>query len=239
MAGRTTVDAPWIGCVLVLNEGTMARSCSFRSPVPCLSRSVEVSTSTGTADAVTLRASAREPTTTVSSRKPASRPCISAGDNPRPSTSAGAIPSARPSSSTSASVCSATCSCGPSAWGAPRASDASTVHTVRNTARAGTTPHRKSRPRFDAAMVRLIVSTLYLLRFLYSGVHINVADTDARKSSSEFGISARLANGGPVSGGGFSRRSCWRRAQALSGSSLPSAQRPKASRSLRSSRIAA
>ena len=79
MAGRTTVEAPWMGCVFVLNDGTIARSCSFRSPVPCRRRSVAVRTSTGTADAVTLRASAREPTTTVSSRNPASRVCISAG----------------------------------------------------------------------------------------------------------------------------------------------------------------
>ena len=140
MAGRTTVDAPWIGCVFVLNDGTMARSCSFRSPVPCLSRSVEVRTSTGTADAVTLRASAREPTTTVSSRKPASRVCISAVDNPRASISAGAIPSARPNVSVSASVsCSVSCSvcaCGSLPRVAARASEAGAVHTGRSMARA-------------------------------------------------------------------------------------------------------
>ena len=34
MAGRTTVDPPLIGWVLVLNDGTMVRSWSFRSPAP-------------------------------------------------------------------------------------------------------------------------------------------------------------------------------------------------------------
>ena len=95
MAGRTTVDAPPIGCVLTLNDGMTVRSWSFRSPPPCRTRSVAVSTSTGTADSVALRASAREPTTTVSSVKPARRPCISAGDSPSASTSAGVMPSAR------------------------------------------------------------------------------------------------------------------------------------------------
>ena len=106
MAGRTTVDAPPIGCVLTLNEGTTLRSWSFRSPPPWRPRSVTVRTSTGTADSVALRGSAWEPTTTVSSEKPASRLCISAGDSPSASTSAGVIPRARPSSSTSVAPCS-------------------------------------------------------------------------------------------------------------------------------------
>ena len=65
IAGRTTVDPPLIGCVLVLNDGMMVRSWSFRSPAPWLTRSVADSTSTGTADAVALRGCAREPTTRV------------------------------------------------------------------------------------------------------------------------------------------------------------------------------
>ena len=61
MAGRTTVDPPLIGWVLVLNDGTMVRNWSFRSPAPRLTKSVADSTSTGTADfggAARLRAGA-------------------------------------------------------------------------------------------------------------------------------------------------------------------------------------
>ena len=114
MAGRTTVATPLIGWVLALNDGMMVRSWSLRSPDPWLTRSVAVSTSTGTAESVALRGSAREPTTTVSSVKPAIRLRISAGDSSRASISAGVIPSARLSSSTSASDCSSSRSCGPS-----------------------------------------------------------------------------------------------------------------------------
>ena len=59
IAGRTTVDPPLIGCVLVLNDGMMVRNWSFRSPAPWLTRSVADSTSTGTADAVALHGCAR------------------------------------------------------------------------------------------------------------------------------------------------------------------------------------
>ena len=64
MAGRTTVDPPLIGWVLALNDGMTVRSWSFGSPAPWLRRSVADRTSTGTADGVALRGSAREPTTT-------------------------------------------------------------------------------------------------------------------------------------------------------------------------------
>ena len=108
IAGRTTVDTPLMGWVLVLNDGMMVRSWSFRSPVPWLTRSVAVSTSTGTADSRALRGSAREPTTTVSSVNPAIKLRISAGDRSSASISARVIPSARLRSSTSASDCSST-----------------------------------------------------------------------------------------------------------------------------------
>ena len=129
MAGRTTVDPPLIGCVLVLNDGMMVRSWSFRSPAPWLTRSVADSTSTGTADAVALRGCAREPTTTVSSVKPATSRCISAGDNPRASISSGVIPSARPSSS----VRSSPCSCGSLSCGSAPVADASAVQAGTST----------------------------------------------------------------------------------------------------------
>ena len=130
MAGRTTVEAPWIGWVLVLNDGMTVRSWSFRSPAPRLTRSVADSTSTGTADSVTLRGRARDPTTTVSSVNPASRLSISAGESPSASTSSGVIPSAWPSSSISAAVSSCVCSCRLSSRGAPRTSDSRASQTA-------------------------------------------------------------------------------------------------------------
>ena len=174
MAGRTTVEAPWMGCVFVLNDGTIARSCSFRSPAPCRRRSVAVRTSTGTADAVTLRASAREPTTTVSSRNPASRVCISAVDNPRASISVGDIPSARPNSSASAFACPSTCSC--DAWfrTSARASEASRVHAVANTANSSA----MCRPGQVVPRSRLV---LIIVRIIGPEVKLRLPATDPAK----------------------------------------------------------
>ena len=66
IAGRTTVEASLMGCVLTLNEGTTVRSCSCRLKPPCRVRSDVERMSTGTVEAVTVRASAREPTTAAS-----------------------------------------------------------------------------------------------------------------------------------------------------------------------------
>ena len=117
------------------------RSWSFRSPVPWLTRSVADSTSTGTADAVALRGCAREPTTTVSSVKPASSRCISARDSSRASIAAGDIPSARPSSSTSASVRPSVCSGWSGSCGCALALDASAVQAGRSKASITVTRH--------------------------------------------------------------------------------------------------
>ena len=132
MAGRTTVEPPLIGWVFALNDGTMVRSWSFRSPAPWLTRSAAASTSTGTADSVALRGWAREPTTTVSSVNPASSRCISAGDSPRASISAGVIPSARPSSPAGASVGSSPSSRGSSFCGVTDADDAHGTASTTN-----------------------------------------------------------------------------------------------------------
>ena len=127
IAGRTTVEASLIGWVLTANDGTTVRSWSCRLTAPWLMRSAVESTSTGTGDAVTVAAGAREPTTTVSSLNPASRLSISAGDRPSASTSSGVMPSARPSASI--------CSCGPS-WAVPRASAAAGAQVRTRTASA-------------------------------------------------------------------------------------------------------
>ena len=55
IAGRTTVDASLIGCVLTLNDGMTVRSWSCRLTAPWLVRSAVDSTSTGTGDAATVR----------------------------------------------------------------------------------------------------------------------------------------------------------------------------------------
>ena len=140
MAGRTTVEAPWIGWVLVLNDGMTVRSCCFRSPAPRRRRSVDDRTSTGTADSVALRGAAREPTTTVSSVNPASRLSISAGDRPSAATSSGVIPSAWPSCSTSSSPAAATC-CGSSSWIAPNAAVSNALHAGASSASANAKRH--------------------------------------------------------------------------------------------------
>ena len=67
IAGRTTVEASLMGCVLTLNDGTMVRSWSCRLTAPWLTRSEAERTSTGTGDSATVRGRARVPTTTVSS----------------------------------------------------------------------------------------------------------------------------------------------------------------------------
>ena len=120
IAGRTTVEASLIGCVLTLNDGTTVRSWSCRLTVPWLVRSAVESTSTGTGDAVTVRGRAREPTTTVSSENPASRLSISWGDSPRRSTSSGVMPRARPSDS----ICSCGSSCAAARASAPAGAQA-------------------------------------------------------------------------------------------------------------------
>ena len=138
MAGRTTVEAPWIGWVLELNDGMTVRSCSFRSPAPRRRRSVDDRTSTGTADSVALRGAAREPTTTVSSLKPASRLSISAGDRPSAATSSGVIPSAWPSCSISSAAGRPAC-CAAFSCGAPNAASASASHAGASSASARAT----------------------------------------------------------------------------------------------------
>ena len=125
IAGRTTVEASLMGCVLTANDGTIVRSWSCRLTLPWLVSSVVDSTSTGTGDAVTVRGCAREPTTTVSSVKPASRLSISSDDSPSASTSSGVMPSARPSA--------AICSCG-SSWTAPRAAAGAGIEASARTA---------------------------------------------------------------------------------------------------------
>ena len=55
IAGRTTVDASLIGCVLTLNDGMTVRNWSCRLTAPWLVRSEVDSTSTGTGDAATVR----------------------------------------------------------------------------------------------------------------------------------------------------------------------------------------
>ena len=97
IAGRTTVEASLMGCVLTLNDGTTVRSCSCRLVAPWRAMFSVDRTSTGTADAVTVRGAARVPTTTVSSVKPASRACISPSVSPRASSSSTSTPSARAS----------------------------------------------------------------------------------------------------------------------------------------------
>ena len=82
IAGRTTVDASLIGCVLTANEGITVRSCSGRLTTPWLVMSAAERTSTGTGEAATVRGRARVPTTTVSSVNPSSRTCSSSGDSP-------------------------------------------------------------------------------------------------------------------------------------------------------------
>ena len=161
MVGRTTVDTPLIGWELVLNDGMMVRSWSFRSPVPWLTRSVADSTSTGTADAVALRGCAREPTTTVSSVKPASSRSISAGDNPRASTSSGVIPSTRLSSSTRASVRLSTCSCGSVSRGSAPAADRKVVHAGTSTASIRVARHGTP----SACVVSASISRMSSFRF--------------------------------------------------------------------------
>ena len=149
MAGRTTVDAPPMGWVLTLNDGMTVRSCSFRSPAPWRPRSAADSTSTGTGDEVTVRGSAREPTTTVSSANPASRPRSSSGDSPSASTSAGVMPRARPSSSASVSAGSSVGSCRLSGRAAASASaaNASARSTVANRRRRALLRIRRSAGR--------------------------------------------------------------------------------------------
>ena len=58
------VAASLIGWILTLNEGTTVRNWFVRSTSPWLTKSSARITSTGTADAVTDRGSARLPTTT-------------------------------------------------------------------------------------------------------------------------------------------------------------------------------
>ena len=60
------VAASAIGCRVTLNEGTTLRSCESKSGPPCCTNSSAAITSTGTSDSVTVRASARLPTTTSS-----------------------------------------------------------------------------------------------------------------------------------------------------------------------------
>ena len=60
------VAASAIGCRVTLNEGTTLRSCESKSGPPCCTNSSAAITSTGTSDSVTVRASARVPTTTSS-----------------------------------------------------------------------------------------------------------------------------------------------------------------------------
>ena len=55
IAGRTTVDASLIGCVLTANEGITVRSCSGRLATPWLVMSAADRTSTGTGDSATVR----------------------------------------------------------------------------------------------------------------------------------------------------------------------------------------
>ena len=120
IAGRTTVDASAIGCMLTLNDGMTVRSWSCRLTAPWLVSSVVERTSTGTGDAVTVRGCAREPTTTVSSVKPASSRSISSGESARASTSDAVMPRTRASSSIRGSVSS----CEPTAGGPAVASRA-------------------------------------------------------------------------------------------------------------------
>ena len=72
LAGRTMVAASLIGWVLTLNDGTTVRNWFVRSTSPWLTKSSARITSTGTADAVTDRGSARLPTTTTCSSSPIS-----------------------------------------------------------------------------------------------------------------------------------------------------------------------
>ena len=104
IAGRTTVEASLMGCVLTLNEGTTVRSCSCRLKTPCRVRSDVERMSTGTAEAVTVRASAREPTTTMAWVYPSSRICRSSGARFMARISSTGMSRARLSSSYCASV---------------------------------------------------------------------------------------------------------------------------------------
>ena len=161
MAGRTTVDTPLIGWVLALNDGMMVRSWSFRSPAPWLTRSVADSTSTGTADSVALRGCAREPTTTVSSVKPAIRLRISSGDSPRASISSGVIPSARPSSSASGSVRSSTGSCVSLSCGSAAAPAAGNVNTGPSIASVSTNRRHMSPVRDSGPVIVGVVHRVF------------------------------------------------------------------------------
>ena len=172
MAGRTTVDTPLIGWELVLNDGMIVRSWSFRSPAPWLTRSVADSTSTGTADAVALRGCAREPTTTVSSVNPAIRLRISSGDNSRASTSPGVIPSTRLNVSTSASVRASTCSCGSLSCGSATVPETNVVHAGTSTAISRVARHRALFVR----VVSALTSRMSTVRFDFSPPQDSVAE---------------------------------------------------------------
>ena len=104
IAGRTTVDASLIGCVLTANDGTTVRSCSGRLTTPWFVMSDAEMTSTGTGEAATVRGRARVPTTTVSSVNPSSRTCSSPGDSPSARISSTDMSRARLSASYSSAV---------------------------------------------------------------------------------------------------------------------------------------